>query len=127
MAKNLQSKKRILREKRKKRVRAKVKGTASLPRLSVYRSLKHIYVQIIDDEQGITLASTSDVELLKNRKSKKSVQDGKKAVAKEIGKVVAEKALAKKIKRVVFDRGGLAYHGRVKALAEGAKEGGLKF
>lgn len=118
----LQIKKQSQKERRKKRVRAKIKEAATRPRLSVYRSLKHIYVQIIDDEKGITLISASDKELTQGKKPKK-----KKEVAWEVGKLIAQKALHKKIDWVVFDRGGLAYHGRIKALAEGAREGGLKF
>ncbi len=110
--------------KRHKRVRAKVKGTAEMPRLSVYRSLNHIYVQVIDDVKGNTLvtASTLDKEL-------KGSFDGKdkKAQAFAVGELVAKKAKAKKIETVVFDRGGYLYTGRVAALADGARKGGLQF
>ena len=110
--------------KRHKRVRAKVKGTAEAPRLSVYRSLNHIYAQIIDDVNGKTLvtASTLDKEI-------KGSLDGmdKKAQAFEVGKLVAKKALAKDIKTIVYDRGGYLYTGRVQSLADGAREGGLEF
>ena len=110
--------------KRHKRVRAKVKGTAETPRLSVYRSLTHIYAQLIDDVKGNTLvtASTLDKELKGSFEGK-----DKKAQAYEVGKLVAKKAKGKKIKAVVFDRGGYLYTGRVAALADGAREGGLQF
>ncbi len=112
------------RQKRHKRVRAKVKGTAEMPRLSVYRTLTHIYAQIIDDVKGNTLvtASTLDKEL----KGKLDGMD-KKAQAVEVGKLLAKKAKSKKISTIVFDRGGYLYTGRVKSLADGAREGGLKF
>lgn len=106
--------------KRKSRVRAKISGTNAQPRLAVFRSLKHIYAQIIDDAKGVTLVSAADTEL-KAEKMKKVDK------AKAVGKLIAEKALVKKISQVVYDRGGNKYHGRVKALAEGAREGGLKF
>ena len=110
--------------KRHKRVRAKIKGTAETPRLSVYRSLNHIYVQIIDDVKGNTLvtASTLDKEI-------KGSLDGKdkKAQAFAVGELAAKKAAAKKITSVVFDRGGYLYTGRVAALADGARKGGLQF
>lgn len=110
--------------KRHKRVRAKIKGTAETPRLSVYRSLNHIYVQIIDDVKGNTLvtASTLDKELKGTFEGK-----DKKAEAFAVGELVAKKAKAKKIKTVVFDRGGYLYTGRVEALADGARKGGLQF
>ncbi len=105
---------------RHKRVRGKISGTAERPRLSVYRSDLNIYVQVIDDVAGVTLCSASSVE--------KGFEGGSNIeAATEIGKKVAERALAKGIDTVVFDRGGYIYHGRVKALAEGAREGGLKF
>ena len=110
--------------KRHKRVRAKIRGTAETPRLSVYRSLNHIYVQIIDDVKGNTLvtASTLDKEI-------KGSLDGKdkKAQAFAVGELAAKKATAKKITSVVFDRGGYLYTGRVAALADGARKGGLQF
>lgn len=109
---------------RHKRVRAKIFGTKERPRLSVFRSAKHIYCQLIDDEKGKTLLSSSDLELkLKSQSKRKS----KLLIAYEVGKLIAEKALKKKIEKVVFDRGGYKYHGRIKALAEGAREAGLKF
>lgn len=102
------------------RIREKLAGTAERPRLNVYRSLNHIYAQVIDDQKGETLASASSLQL-------KLKTGGNVAMAKEIGKAVAEKAVAKGIKRVVFDRGGYLYHGRVKALADAAREAGLEF
>lgn len=112
------------RYRRHKRVRAKIIGTAERPRLCVFRSVKHIYAQLIDDEKGKTLVAASDLEL---EKSKTRTKKTKVEKAKEIGKLIAKKAKEKKIEKVVFDRGGYAYHGRVKALAEGAREEGLKF
>jgi large subunit ribosomal protein L18 len=109
---------------RHKRVRRKVSGTTERPRLNVYRSLNEIYAQIIDDTKGITLvaASTKDKDLAKSlEKLSKSEQ------AKVVGKTVAEKAIAKGITEIVFDRGGYLFTGRVKALADGAREAGLRF
>lgn len=110
--------------KRHKRVRAKVKGTAEAPRLSVYRTLNHIYVQIIDDVKGNTLvtASTLDKEIKNSLEGK-----DKKAQAFAVGELIAKKAIAKKIDTIVFDRGGYLYTGRVQSLAEGARKGGLQF
>ena len=105
-------------ERRAGRVRAKISGTASRPRLSVYRSLSHIYAQLIDDATSRTLISASDSEI--KTKGKKTEQ------ATAVGKLLAEKALVAKISTAVFDRGSFKYHGRVKALAEAAREGGLK-
>lgn len=113
--------KRLARKKRHQRVRSKIIGDKGKPRFSVFRSNKYNYVQLIDDEKGKVLASASDLEL----KSKKGLTKTEKAF--EIGKLIAEKAQTKKITRVVFDRGGYKYHGRVKAIAQGAREGGLKF
>ncbi|CCJ33295.1 50S ribosomal protein L18 [Caloramator australicus] len=106
------------------RVRKKVFGTAERPRLNVYRSEKHMYAQIINDELGVTLvaASTLDKEL----RDKIAVGSNKEA-AREVGKLIAKRALEKGITKVVFDRGGYIYHGRVKELAEGAREAGLDF
>lgn len=106
---------------RHKRVRGKISGTAECPRLNVYRSLKNIYAQLIDDVKGVTLVSASTVE--------KDFKDygGNAEAAHQVGKLLAERAAEAKITEVVFDRGGYIYHGRVKALAEGAREGGLKF
>ena len=109
------------RKKRHTRVRAKISGTGVTPRLCVYRSLKNIQAQIIDDEQGITLVSASTME-----KDFEGLGSNKEA-ARKVGKLIAERALAKNIETVVFDRGGYLYHGRVLELAEGAREGGLKF
>ena len=104
---------------RHNKIRAKVIGNKKRPRLSVFRSNQHIYAQLIDDEEGKTLANISDLKLKKNL--------NKTDTANEIGKLIAEKALEKKIKEVVFDRGGYKYHGRIKAIAEAARKGGLKF
>ncbi len=110
--------------KKHRRVRKKIFGTPERPRLAVYKSLKHIYAQIIDDTKGITLvsASTLDKEL-----RDKLPELTKTEEAREVGKLIAKRALEKGITKVVFDRGGFIYHGRVKALAEGAREGGLEF
>ncbi|MCI8368955.1 MAG: 50S ribosomal protein L18 [Clostridia bacterium] len=106
------------------RVRKKVSGTAEAPRLSVYRSLNHIYVQVIDDVKGVTLCSASTME----KEVKGAVKDlSKTEAAKVVGKKVAERAVAKGIKTVVFDRGGYLYTGRVQAVADGAREAGLNF
>jgi len=106
------------------RLRKKISGTAERPRLNVFRSLAHIYVQLIDDETGTTLAAanTLDKEI-----KEKFPYGGNAEAAAEVGKLIAKRALEKGIETVVFDRGGYIYHGRVKALAEGAREGGLKF
>ena len=109
------------RVRRHQRVRGKVSGTAERPRLSVFRSENNIYAQVIDDVAGTTLCSASTVE--------KGFEDngGNKEAAKKVGQAIADRAKAKGIENVVFDRGGYIYHGRVQALAEGAREGGLKF
>lgn len=102
----------------------KVSGTAERPRISVYRSLNHIYVQLIDDEKGVTLCSASTME----KDVKAEIKDMTKTdAAKVVGKKAAEKALAKGVKEAVFDRGGYLYTGRVQAVADGAREAGLKF
>ena len=106
---------------RHKRVRAKISGTAERPRLDVFRSAKNIYAQVIDDVSGVTLVSASTTE------KDFSVYGGNKDAAKKVGQLVAERCKAKGIENVVFDRGGYLYHGRVKELAEGAREGGLQF
>lgn len=111
-------KKQEQRTRRHKRVRAKVKGTSSVPRLCVFRSNQHIYGQLIDDDKNRVVIEAKDFGL----KAK-----GKTAKAKAVGALIAEKALSKKINKAVFDRGGYKYHGRVKALAEGARGGGLQF
>jgi large subunit ribosomal protein L18 len=110
------------RKQRQRRIRKKIKGTKNCPRLSVFRSNKYIYCQLVDDDKGVTLLSADDRKL---KDSKKKLT--KKETAFEVGKKIAEKALAKKIEQIVFDRGGYRYHGRVKAVADGAREGGLKF
>ncbi|MGA7342226.1 MAG: 50S ribosomal protein L18 [Terracidiphilus sp.] len=115
-----QNKRNAIRQRIHARIRAKLAGTAERPRLNVYRSLNHIYAQVIDDQKGETLVSSSTLSL-------KLKTGGNVASAKEIGKAVAEKAVAQGIKRVVFDRGGYLYHGRIKALAEAAREAGLEF
>ena len=102
------------------RIRRKLAGTGERPRLNVYRSLNHIYAQVIDDQKGETLISVSTLTL-------KAKSGGNVAAAKEIGKAVAELAVKKGIKQVVFDRGGYLYHGRIKALADAAREAGLEF
>lgn len=104
------------------RIRKKVVGTAERPRLSVYRSLKHISAQLIDDAKGQTLASASTVE-----KDLRGGAGGNVSAAREVGKLIAQRAQEKGIQQVVFDRGGYIYHGRVKGLAEAAREAGLKF
>jgi len=106
------------------RIRKKILGSAERPRLNVYRSLNHIYVQLIDDLQGVTLVSARSSEGAKGEKKRTG---GNVASAKEVGKAIAERAKAKGISKVVFDRGGYIYHGRVKALADAAREAGLKF
>lgn len=112
------------RQRRHERVRKKVKGTADAPRLCVYRSLNHIYVQIIDDTKGVTLCSASTME----KEVKAEIADMTKTeAAKVVGKKAAEKALEKGVKNVVFDRGGYLYTGRVQAVADGAREAGLNF
>lgn len=113
-------------EKRKIRVRAKIKGTATRPRLSVFRSNQSIYAQLIDDEKGRTLVSVNEkeVSLKPKQKTEKRTKIEKAGL---VGGILAKKAARKKIKKVVFDRGSYRYHGRVKALAEGARKGGLAF
>ena len=109
---------------RKKRMSSKVKGTSERPRLNIFKSARHIYAQVIDDGTGKTLvaASTLSAEL-----KGQDLGKGKTEAAKKVGVLVAEKALAAQIKKVVFDRNGFLYHGRIKALAEGARERGLDF
>jgi len=110
-----------IRDRIHKRIRAKLQGTEERPRLAVFRSVAHIYAQVIDDSKGQTLVAASSVE--KDGKTK----GGNVAAAKAIGKSIAERAKEKGIKKVVFDRGGYQYHGRVKALADAAREAGLEF
>jgi len=112
----------VARKRRHDRVRKKISGTTARPRLNVYRSLKNIYAQIIDDTKGVTLVAASSLD-----ESLKSNYGGNKDAAKAVGKLLAEKAVAAGITEVVFDRSGYLYHGRVQELAEGAREGGLKF
>ena len=104
------------------RIRKKVAGSSERPRLAVYRSLNHIYAQLIDDQSGRTLAAASSTE-----QPLRGSTGGNVAAAREVGKLIAERAREKGIEQVVFDRGGYIYHGRVKSLAEAAREGGLKF
>ncbi|ACX52603.1 MULTISPECIES: 50S ribosomal protein L18 [Ammonifex] len=111
------------REKRRLRVRKKIHGTAERPRLNVFRSLKHIYAQIIDDDRGVTLVSASSL----SPELRGKINGGNVEGAAAVGRLLAEKARAKGITKVVFDRAGYKYHGRVKALAEAAREGGLEF
>ncbi|KGF46382.1 50S ribosomal protein L18 [Veillonella montpellierensis DNF00314] len=112
----------IARAKRHLRLRRHISGTATRPRLNVYRSLSNIYAQVIDDVAGNTLVAASSLD-----KELKLTYGGNVAAAKVVGKAIAEKAMAKGIDTVVFDRGGYIYHGRIAALAEGAREAGLKF
>lgn len=116
------SPKQVIRFKRKKRIRARVEGSQERPRLSVFRSNKHLYVQLVDDIKGHTLVAASTLEEELKDKLGGSVEG-----AKTLGNLVAKRALAKKIAEVVFDRSGYLYHGRIKALADAAREGGLKF
>ena len=115
-----QTKRNAIRQRIHDRIRRKMAGTGERPRLNVYRSLGHIYAQVIDDQRGETLASASTLSL-------KLKTGGNVAAAKEIGKAVAEKALEKGVRKVVFDRGGYLYHGRIKALADAARQAGLEF
>ena len=103
------------------RVRGKISGTEQCPRLNVYRSRSHIYAQVIDDVKGVTIAAASSVE------KDFGMTGGNKEAAKKVGEMIAKRAADKGVSEVVFDRGGYIYHGRVKELAEGAREGGLKF
>ena len=112
------------RETRHRRIRKKISGTNTRPRLAVFRSARHIYVQAIDDNAGSTLAASSTVAI---QKSLKKIYTGNKEAAKVVGADVANKLMEKSISSVVFDRGGFIFHGRVQALAEGAREAGLKF
>lgn len=113
----------VARQKRVKRIRKKVVGTSDRPRLRVFKSSKHIYAQLIDDTSGATLVSMSTVD----KGFAGEDESGKTADAKKVGTLIAERAKAAGISKVVFDRGGCLYHGRVKALSEGAREGGLDF
>lgn len=135
-----QKNKNEVRQRRHHRIRAKIKGTEEKPRLSVYRSLKHICAQLIDDIKGATLVAASDLELISKKskttssKNKTAKNISKTEIAYQVGQLLAQKALAlpanrqgKKIEKVVFDKGWYKYHGRVKALAEGARKNGLRF
>src|SRR5947209_3007860 len=113
----------VIRNRVHTRIREKMSGTAARPRLNVYRSLNHIYTQLIDDANGVTIASASSF----GKKTEESAYGGNVEAAKKVGKLIAERAQEKGIKKVVFDRGGYLYHGRVKALAEAAREAGLEF
>ena len=120
----MSEKSRIARQRRHRRVRAKVSGTPERPRLNVFRSLDHIYAQVIDDVAGHTLASASTVDT----ELRAEIADkGKAEAAKMVGTLIAKRAQDAGVTEVVFDRGGYRYHGRVKALADGAREAGLKF
>lgn len=111
--------KQLKRERIHKKIRARISGTLQRPRLCVFRSSNHVYAQLIDDESGKVLAEANDVKI--------KTKGNKTAHSMEIGKIIAKAALEKKIEAVVFDRGGNVYHGRIKAVADGAREGGLKF
>ncbi len=114
----------VRRERRQRRVRAKIAGTPERPRLNVFRSSRHIFAQLIDDSKGHTLVAASTLdEPIRAR----ATEMDKKAEAKAVGKLLAERALAKGLKAVVFDRGGYQYHGRVQSLADGSREAGLEF
>jgi large subunit ribosomal protein L18 len=117
------SSKNVTRRRVHKRIRKKVLGTAERPRLNVYRSLNNIYVQVIDDLKGVTLVSANSAEGKKGTRT----TGGNLAAAKAVGKTIAERAKAQGISKIVFDRGGYIYHGRVKALADAAREAGLQF
>ena len=113
------------RKRLKKHIRLRLSGNAQRPRLTIFRSLRHVYAQVVDDGAGKTLLSVSD--LSKELKGQFVSVKGQSAVAKQVGKLAAQKALAMNITEVVFDRNGYKYHGVVKAMADGAREGGLKF
>lgn len=116
----------VARKRRHSRVRRQVSGTTERPRLNVFRSLNHIYAQVIDDSKGVTLVSASTVD--NNLRTAGILKDKSRiGQASEVGKAIAERALEAGVKEVVFDRGGYRYHGRVKALAEATREAGLKF
>ncbi|PYJ74937.1 MAG: 50S ribosomal protein L18 [Verrucomicrobia bacterium] len=114
----------LARQRVHQRIRKRVTGTAERPRLAVHFSGKHVYAQVIDDDAGRTLAAASTAERASTEKNKSAAN---RAAAEQIGKTIAERLLAKKVDRVVFDRGGFLYHGKVKALADAARAGGLKF
>ncbi len=109
------------------RIRKKIAGTPERPRLNIFRSVNHIYAQVIDDSKHQTLVHASSLEIGKVKDGKKHITGGNVAAAKQVGKTIAERAKAKGISKVVFDRGGYLYHGRIKALADAAREAGLQF
>jgi large subunit ribosomal protein L18 len=113
----------VIRQRVHTRIREKMSGTAERPRLNVYRSLNHIYTQLIDDLNGVTIASASSMV----KKGEESAYGGNVEAAKAVGKLIAERGIDKGVKKIVFDRGGYLYHGRIKALAEAAREAGLDF
>ena len=115
------SEKQIKKQRRRKKIRSRIHGTQDRPRLCVFRSINHIYAQLIDDDKAKVLLSISDKDV------KAGKNKAKAEAAKEVGKLIAKKAIEKKIDKIVFDRSGLVFHGRIKALAEGAREVGLKF
>ena len=115
------------REKRHRSLRKRIEGTAERPRLAIFRSSRHIYAQVINDLENKTLVGTSDLGLESAKDDAKDDKGGKKTTAKKVGAAIAKKCLEKGIDKVVFDRAGFKYHGRVSALAEGAREAGLKF
>jgi large subunit ribosomal protein L18 len=119
--------KNVTRSRVHERIRKKVLGTAERPRLNVYRSVSHIYAQVIDDSNGATIVSATSLEAGKDNDGKSQISGGNLEEAKQVGKLVAERAKAKGISKVVFDRGGYLYHGRIKALADAAREAGLQF
>ena len=121
--------KRQSRDRRHKRVRSKISGISARPRLCVFRSLKHIYVQAINDVVGKTIVAASDLELAKSKVKPDTSKDmkGKKAKAYQVGNLLGKKLLEQKIDTVVFDKAGYKYHGRIDALAQGARDAGLKF
>jgi large subunit ribosomal protein L18 len=115
------------REKIHTRIRKKIAGTTERPRLNIFRSVNHIYAQVIDDSKHATIVSASSLEFGKEKDGKTHITGGNVGSAKQVGKTIAERAKAKGIDKVVFDRGGYLYHGRIKALAEAAREAGLQF
>lgn len=122
--------KKVKRYRRKAKIRSNIKGTKETPRLSVFRSNQGVFLQLIDDENGKTLASANSQEIdskkIKAATKEKDSLGSKEQIAYEVGKLIAQKAKDKNIKRAVFDRGGFRYHGRVKAVGEGARDGGLE-
>lgn len=114
-------------QRRHKKIRAKIHGSKDRPRLFVFRSQNHIYAQIINDDTAQVLFSASDIEIKEKKTESKEKVNRKINAAFEVGKLIAKKSIEKSIEKVVFDRGGIVFHGRIKALAEGAREGGLKF